>query len=209
MGEDNAGLWFSYSQKRGLDAVSKFVMLWIAFNWKYAEYSDCGTRRERDSISRFCTNKSNRGRLLDYDPFAKGVTDAIDIFKKRPVYDASFERYVDGLKLDFNGSFEEKMRYVLSDSFEGLEQKLKTEIAKRYKNAYERSVDNYNKLCNGDPEERMVSLILTIYQVRCNLFHGSKTPSGPRETRDSELIESSAEIMEEYLLRLPGISRWS
>lgn len=209
MSANNAELWFNFSQKRDLDIVSKFVILWVAFNWEYAEFSKFGTLGERASIRNLCKDKHKKKLLLDYDPFAKGETDVIDIFKKRPVYDASFERYVEGLKLDFDGSFEEKMEYVLSDSFEKLEQKLKTEIAKRYKKAYEDSVDYYNKLCNGDPEEKMVNLILTIYQVRCNLFHGSKTPSGPRETRDSLLIESSAEIMEEYMKRLLGRDEWS
>jgi len=43
---------------------------------------------------------------------------------------------------------------------------------------------------------KVTSLLTTIYQVRCNLFHGSKQP---RDTRDRELIKSSAVIMERYL----------
>ena len=63
---------------------------------------------------------------------------------------------------------------------------------------------------NDDPEElfedirygrgnigkRATSLLLSIYQVRCNLFHGGKSPDNKRDLR---LVESSAEIMNGYL----------
>lgn len=40
------------------------------------------------------------------------------------------------------------------------------------------------------------SLLITIYQVRCNLFHGSKSLHNPR---DLELVRSSSIILEGYL----------
>lgn len=48
-------------------------------------------------------------------------------------------------------------------------------------------------------EKRVESLLLTIYHVRCNLFHGSKSL---RIQRDVELVRSSATIMEGYLKAL-------
>lgn len=39
-------------------------------------------------------------------------------------------------------------------------------------------------------------VIRFIYQIRCNLFHGSKNPSS---SRDSALVELSAEILEKWI----------
>lgn len=50
--------------------------------------------------------------------------------------------------------------------------------------------------------ERTQCLLLTIYQVRCNLFHGSKNPGYPR---DKALIQSAATIMQGYMEALLGI----
>lgn len=51
----------------------------------------------------------------------------------------------------------------------------------------------------GNSTKRAIDLLLIIYQVRCNLFHGSKSPD---DDRDMALVEASAEIMGEYLKRL-------
>ena len=45
-------------------------------------------------------------------------------------------------------------------------------------------------------KHRLISLILTIYHVRCNLFHGSKSL---HIDRDLQLVEASSKIMEGYL----------
>lgn len=46
------------------------------------------------------------------------------------------------------------------------------------------------------------ALLLTIYQVRCNLFHGLKNI---HRDRDIQLVRASAEIMEGYLKALLDI----
>ena len=48
----------------------------------------------------------------------------------------------------------------------------------------------------GNTAKRATSLLLSVYQVRCNLFHGGKSPDNKR---DLKLVESSAEIMNGYL----------
>lgn len=57
----------------------------------------------------------------------------------------------------------------------------------------------YDNLTKKTGEVRVESLLQTIYQVRCNLFHGSKSLHNPR---DLELVRSSAIIMEGYLKAL-------
>ena len=51
--------------------------------------------------------------------------------------------------------------------------------------------------------ERIQCLLLAIYQVRCNLFHGSKDPD---DMRDLELVRSSATIMQGYMEALLHIT---
>jgi len=64
------------------------------------------------------------------------------------------------------------------------------------------SNDDPEKLCKDirdghrNTTERAISLLLSVYQVRCNLFHGGKSPDN---RRDLKLVESSAEIMNGYL----------
>lgn len=63
---------------------------------------------------------------------------------------------------------------------------------------YKRTYD-YNQLRNNEVNE----LFLAIYQVRCNLFHGSKSL---RNDRDMKLVENSAIILKNYLHTLPEIN---
>ncbi len=55
---------------------------------------------------------------------------------------------------------------------------------------------NYNNLINKNGIVQTKALLQTIYQVRCNLFHGSKSPD---EQRDIALVRCSGEIMEMYM----------
>ena len=48
----------------------------------------------------------------------------------------------------------------------------------------------------GVKQNSVESLLMSIYQVRCNLFHGSKSL---RSERDLELVSASANILEGYL----------
>ena len=48
-------------------------------------------------------------------------------------------------------------------------------------------------VCRGGGFLRIQCILLTLYQVRCNLFHGSKDPDYPR---DRELIREAAILMQ-------------
>lgn len=54
----------------------------------------------------------------------------------------------------------------------------------------------HENLRDGIGVVKLTNLILTIYQVRCNLFHGSKSL---HIDRDLELVYSSAILMEGYM----------
>lgn len=57
---------------------------------------------------------------------------------------------------------------------------------------------NYRDLCNENlpKKRRILALFMTMYQVRCNLFHGQKNPNC---ARDRELVNATAIILEHYL----------
>lgn len=57
------------------------------------------------------------------------------------------------------------------------------------------SDSNYKGIMRGNTKK----LLLTLYAVRCNLFHGSKSLINER---DQELVRSSANILEGYLKAL-------
>ena len=54
----------------------------------------------------------------------------------------------------------------------------------------------YRKLCSNNEKTRIQGMFLTLYQVRCNLFHGSKVLGTPHE---EEIITSASIILKGYL----------
>ena len=54
----------------------------------------------------------------------------------------------------------------------------------------------YISMLEDRGEKRLVSLFLTLYQVRCNLFHGSKSL---HVKRDIELVRAASVILEGYM----------
>lgn len=61
----------------------------------------------------------------------------------------------------------------------------------------QRDIDDYN--ASNCPISKLKSILMVIYQVRCNLMHGKKSPS---RDRDVELCKSSwpfvAELVDKY-----------
>ena len=57
---------------------------------------------------------------------------------------------------------------------------------------------------SGDPVKRLATLMAIIYQVRCNLVHGSKDPT---VMRDQELVSTCTPILEIVVSRLAEIMR--
>jgi hypothetical protein len=135
--------------KKNDDAIVKFMMHWIAFNWLYSEYRYGGEVSETQAIIEFC--RENYERLSRYNAF-RGRE--INIFLDQPV------------------------RSVVSAM-------VTSEGTKEYKD-----------LVYGNGLSRLTSLMLTIYRVRCNLFHGSKSLM---IQRDLDLVRASSTILEGYL----------
>ena len=140
--------WYRYGLEKGDDAIIKFMMHWIAFNWLYSE---CQQGTEEADIRQFC--KKHYERLSRYDPF---VTGAYLVFEEKSVTTTNHGESHN------NGGLLYSLRH-------------------------------------DSGEKRVESLLITIYHVRCNLFHGSKHLY---VERDRNLVRSSAIIMEGYLKAL-------
>ena len=52
------------------------------------------------------------------------------------------------------------------------------------------------KNTDREPIERLARLMSVVYQIRCNLVHGSKDPDN---VRDRSLVSSSQEVLERVL----------
>ena len=147
--KDYALEWYRYGLEKNDDAIVKFMMHWIAFNWLYSECRRSSRTLESEAIKIYC--EKNYTKLSQFKAFD---SPAIEVFLERPVHDV------------LNGRV----------TAEG--------------------TDRYRSLIHDSGLDQLTSLILTIYHVRCNLFHGSKSL---RIDRDVELVRASSIILEGYL----------
>ena len=141
--------WYNYGLQRGDDAIVKFMMHWIAFNWLYGEYKYGREMNETQAIREFC--RYHYKKLSRYNAFK---TKEINIFMEGPVMSIA-----SGMMTD-----------------EGTR--------------------DYKKVVRGEGLERITALLLTIYRVRCNLFHGSKSLM---IQRDRDLVHAASVLLEGYL----------
>ena len=177
--KDNARAWYDYAVKTGDDSVARFMMHWIAFNFMYSErcaYRDGRRNTEREQIERLCRDKY--GDLKQCKLFVD--PEAMKKLLEYPV--------LKGRRCP-HGNIEPQMP------------------ADRHKDPHDMDpYELWGVVCRGGGLLRIQCILLTLYQVRCNLFHGSKDPDYPR---DRELIREAATIMQgcmEALLHIDSSS---
>ena len=177
--KDNARAWYDYAIRTGDDSVARFMMHWIAFNFRYSEYCEYrdGKRNsEREQIERLCADRYDdlkRCKLFN-DPGAMKKLLEYPVLKGRRRPHRSIEPQ---MPVD------------------------------RHKKPRDMDpCELWDVACRGHGLKRIQCILLTLYQVRCNLFHGSKDPDYPR---DRELIREAATIMQgcmEALLHIDSSS---
>lgn len=173
--------WFDRGRRES-DAVFAFISYWITFNQLY-NYGRADEGTDRDRIRDFIRQHADAFiTCLDFD------ADYLDVFMESPVMAGS----VRAPELDWSygsvGMLTDKLYDAVgSESY----------IHKKCGDI----VRNHIKLIDDDidPLKRIMILFDYIYQVRCNLFHGHKTPSPERNWR---LIDSSAQVLEVCLPEL-------
>lgn len=73
--KDYALEWYRYGLEKNDDAIVKFMMHWIAFDWLYSEYRRNSRSLESEAIKEFCKKKYEK--LSRFDAFS---SPAIAIF---------------------------------------------------------------------------------------------------------------------------------
>ncbi len=159
--------------------VFRFVAYWIAFiqlvNRDTIAPEHVG---ETTRIKDYCKSKADKlVKVIDFD------ADYMSVFKERPIVKGT-ER-VSRIHRDNTKEYIEdcvlrelETRGDLVNSSDDI-----SKIAQDFKN-----ITNPN----ADMKVRIPSLFCSIYRVRCNLFHGSKSLI---EERDANLIKASADIL--------------
>ena len=171
--------WFNRG-KNEEDTVFAFICYWITFNQLYS-YCAQDRMSERELIKDFIRNYRDIFKsCLDFsDPM-------MDVFFEAPV----LEKSASATGLDW---FQSKA---------GILDELYDMIGFYYDKGECRHIMNMHLdlLNDGNNKlSRIQILFMYIYQVRCNLFHGNKTPTPERDWR---LVESSAQILEIVLPKL-------
>lgn len=160
--------WYKFGIEHNNPFFVKFMTLWFAFNCEYKNYP--GILRDDNGNPRLDRNS----KQIDDVEYMK-ITEWCDARKKKleSIYDEVF-------KSPLIDIFMEK-------EVDDMRKEHATRINRENYNVLKYSVDEY---------ERTLALFQTMYQVRCNLFHGSKSPN---VERDFELVRCSGEILEIYL----------
>ena len=166
------------------DVLFKFVSFWIAMNQLYNLHGD----ENESEISRIKEFARNKHRIIDDNvDYQAGY---MKIFKERPIL----------------GWFDTTDRYDWREGPDFVAERIMNRFQHRSDRQYletncRDAANNYVRIC--DPrcrsKDKAEALLMSIYRVRCNLFHGGKNPE---EERNYNLIESSVQILE---LILPGL----
>ena len=175
------------------DILFKFVAYWIAFNQMYNLEDVNETMSERKAIEQFCIKQCDT--IIDALDFG---ADYMKIFKERPIL-----RW-----LDTTGRYDwrEGKEFVADMIMERLSfRKDRPYFEKNCKEAAAYYVNICNPRCRNS--DKAIALMMSIYRVRSNLFHGIKDPD---TKRNYDLIKSSAEILENCLpaLRAAMYGNW-
>ena len=169
--------WFKLGKgkdsEQSSDVVFKFIAYWIAFNGIFSKFSN-GIDTERHQIEELLNSKKFDSLigLIDFDKAPE-----CEVFREAPVFQCD------------------------RNPHSGVDYLLHNIMRDEYKSC-KNQIDNYRNFNQStDERKRWLALLLTIKQVRNNLFHGQKTPS---PDRNYELVNSSQKILEQVLFKLLG-----
>lgn len=179
---DNARAWYNHALTTGDDSFARFMMHWIAFNFEYGQFRrrkpDGKWNSERERIELLCRSKYDD--LCGYDPFTENpaeVNELIEfpVLNGRRAPDEEEEPHLPPNSRKPHEMWPEELWGVVC-------------------------LDDCPGRYHGI--RRTQCLLLTLYQVRCNLFHGSKSPEF---VRDMVLVKDAAIIMQRYMEALLNI----
>lgn len=149
-----ARYWYEESRFLNYDSLNcvyKFMAIWLAFNFLYAEYNSINPNKncqsEREAIENYCTK---RKAIIEKADIFNNFSGEVAVLTEKPV--TSLNKISSSSKRT-NGN---------DKDWSLINQNGATDI-------------------NSDDFARFQSLIQIIYTVRCNLFHGAKNPANERD----------------------------
>ena len=165
--------------KHETDELFKFVSYWIVFNHLYNYGVDDFDEKEASRIKDFCKKHSEAlSEVLDFD------ADYLKPLKERPVIPGSGRVGIIDWREDEDYLAERIYEIISRNRVGSHKEEISRFVAKDYKN-----------ICNprAKLKYRVESLLMTIYRIRCNLFHGMKSGD---PGRDYELVVSAGKVLE-------------
>ena len=163
------------------DVLFKFVSYWIALNQMYNYRGD-----ENDSeASKIKAFGRKHDRIIIYA--LDFQAEYMKIFKERPIL----------------GWFDRADRYDWREGEDFVAERMMQKFSylqnrPRFESNIRDAAKYYVRICDSNcrSKNKSEALLMSIYRIRCNLFHGNKDPDSERNYR---LIESSARILENVL----------
>ena len=169
--------WIARGNKEN-DVLFKFVSYWIALNQLY-NFDGDDNKKERSRIKSFSRKYAQKiVEALEFN------ADYMKIFKERPIL------------AGFNTTGEYDWKEEPDSIAQKIINRFKSHKGRLYFESNCKDAANYYVWMNNpnrESEDKAEALLMSIYQVRCNLFHGNKDPE---LKRNYDLIESSARILE-------------
>ena len=201
------------------DDAFRFMTYWMAFNSLYSEIYKIRFERDQSTISNLknkysytpqsdalfngkdniiCINRLDKDEWFNTNKEYPNVRENTQIILYTDTIIQNLQK-----KFDFNYYIENCNELAKQPISSGSTGKSYKEFIERFpQRLCERDKRNLFYYCsifidNSAPFRiKMMSLILTIYQIRCNLFHGQKDPT---IDRDLALISEAASVMEKIL----------
>ena len=170
--------WLDRGQ-RETDELYKFVSYWIVFNHLYNYGIDDFDEIETIRIKDFCKKHSEvLAEVLDFN------AEYLKPLKERPVIPGPGRVGI----IDWKGDVDYLTERIYEIISRNRESSHKEEISRFV-------AKDYQNICNPKAklEYRVESLIMTIYRIRCNLFHGMKSGD---PGRDYELVVSAEKVLD-------------
>ena len=163
--------WFDIgetTQPSGASEIAfKFIAYWIAFNGLFSNYE----LRDRDEYESDLIERLVHHRFSDLEGLIDFDKDsACEIFREAPVFTRNNKPRAKTNYLNMLPDKNGKIPYTI-------------ELYQQF-------------MKSRDEKERLIALLLTVKQVRNNLFHGQKNPT---PERNYSLVDSSQDILRRVL----------
>lgn len=182
-----AKAWFDKGKNE--ETLFKFISYWIVFNHLY----NYGIDNFDDSDERF--------RIKSYCKRHLQVLESTIEFSKLDIYEFEKSPVLSGpktigeisqfkSKYDITEMIIDELYYTVANERNPIDKKIKIIELKEKAKAI---TDEYFDIRGDNNKRKIIALFSAMYTVRCNLFHGMKTPD---PSRDYNLVEESASILE-------------